>query len=130
RPLHLPSSRTAGVVGYGRIGRRVAELFGAVGFGEVLVHDVFVDVDVPGVEAADLPTLLARADVVTLHAPAPAGGRLIGAREMALMKPGSLLVNTARGALIDHDALVAGLADGRPGMAALDVFDPEPPDLS
>lgn len=130
RPLRLPSSLTAGVVGFGRIGRRVAELCAAVGFRRVMVHDAYVEATGRGVESVDLDSLLSEADLVTLHAPAPAGGPLIGEREMALMKPDSVLVNTARGTLVDPAALARGLAEGRPGMAALDVFDPEPPDIS
>jgi D-3-phosphoglycerate dehydrogenase / 2-oxoglutarate reductase len=130
RPLHLPSSLTAGVVGFGRIGRRIAELYAAVGFRRVLVHDAYVEATGPGIAPRDLDSLLAEADIVTLHAPAPSGGPLIGARELGLMKTGSVLVNTARGSLVDPAALARALAEGRPGMAALDVFDPEPPDLA
>jgi D-3-phosphoglycerate dehydrogenase len=131
RPMRLPSSSTLGVVGFGRIGRRVAELFRGVGFGEVIAHDPFMTPEGPGVTAGTLDDVLSGADVVSLHAPPPDdGSALIGARELALMKPGSTLVNTARGALIDSQALAASLAEGRPAVAALDVFDPEPPDLS
>ena len=131
RPMHLPASCTLGVVGFGRIGRRVTELFRGVGFEDVLAHDPFMTPEAPGVTASTLDEVLAGADVVTLHAPPPDDGSpLIGEREIALMRPGSTLVNTARGALIDPEALVHGLAKGRPAVAALDVFDPEPPDLS
>jgi len=131
RPMRLPSSSTLGVVGFGRIGRRVAELFRGVGFGEVIAHDPFMTPEGSGVTAGTLDDVLSGADVVSLHAPPPDdGSALIGARELALMKPGSTLVNTARGALIDSQALAASLAEGRPAVAALDVFDPEPPDLS
>jgi D-3-phosphoglycerate dehydrogenase len=130
RPLALPSSMTAGVVGYGRIGRRVAELLAAFGF-RVLAHDPMVTIPSSGpVEAADLETVLA-ADVVSLHAPGPPGGApLLGAEALALMRPGSVLVNTARGSLIDAPALAAALRAGRPRVAALDVFPGEPPDLA
>jgi D-3-phosphoglycerate dehydrogenase len=131
RPLHLPASQTAGVVGYGRIGRRTAELFAALGF-EVLAHDEFAP---PGPDdvanAATLREVLERSDVVSLHCPPPAaGGALLGAPELALMRPGSVLVNTARGALVDLEALGAAMAAGRPQTAALDVFPAEPPDLT
>ncbi len=127
RPLHLPSSSTAGVVGLGRIGRRVAELFLAVGFGRVLGHDPWAEPP-PGVESTELGELLARADVVTLHVP-HTGEVLLGAAELGTMKEGSVLVNTARGGLVDPDALAEGLRRNRPGIAALDTFDREPPDL-
>lgn len=131
RPLHLPSAMTAGVVGFGRIGRRVAELLQGVGFGRVLAHDPFVTPEVAGVESCDLESLLTESDLVTLHIPGPADGTpAIDATRLAVMKPGSILVNTARGSLIDEVALAAGLAAGTPRLAALDVFEPEPPDLS
>ncbi len=131
RPLHLPGALTVGVVGYGRIGRRVAEMVTGLGFGAMLVADPLVAPDtVSGseVELVDLDRLLAEADVVTLHAPPPRDGHLIGAPQLASMKPGSILVNTARGALVDTTALVDALTAGTPAVAALDVFTPEPPD--
>ena len=137
RPLRLPSSLTVGVIGFGRIGRRVASLLAGLGFGTILISD-------PGVEASDVTTtmgeasarlvsvddLLAGSHVVTLHSPPPAGGYLLGAIELGRMKEGSVLVNTARGALVDTGALVAALGGNRPGYAALDVFEQEPPDVS
>jgi D-3-phosphoglycerate dehydrogenase / 2-oxoglutarate reductase len=127
RPLHLPSALVAGVVGFGRIGRRAAELLVALGF-EVVAHDPLAQVEAPPVRAVTLEELLALADVVTLHAPAPADRSfLIGATELASMRPGSVLVNTSRGVLIDEPALVTALAQGRPGTAALDVYATEPP---
>jgi D-3-phosphoglycerate dehydrogenase / 2-oxoglutarate reductase len=130
RPLHLPSALLAGVVGFGRIGRRVAELLAGLGF-QVAAFDPLAAVDAPGVRALPFAELLATADVVSLHAPAPDDGSfLVGAPELASMRPGSVLVNTSRGALIDQQALVAALAAGRPGIAALDVFAKEPVDAS
>jgi D-3-phosphoglycerate dehydrogenase / 2-oxoglutarate reductase len=130
RPLHLPSALVAGVVGFGRIGRRVAELLAGLGF-EVAAHDPLAAVDAPGVRDLSLAELLAAADVVSLHAPAPADGSfLVGAAELAAMRPGSVLVNTSRGALVDEAALVAALAAGRPATAALDVYEREPVDAS
>lgn len=136
RPLHLPSSLSVGVFGFGRIGSRVAVMLSGIGFGSFLVSD-------PALDRSDLTAilgkvparlvnpdeLLAASDVVTLHAPPPGRGYLLGADEMAAMKQGSILVNTARGALVDTEALVAALGKGRPGFAALDVFEREPPDV-
>lgn len=128
RPLHLPSVAVAGVVGLGRIGRRVAELLGAVGFGRVVGHDPYTDA--PGVENLSIEDLLSISDVVCLHAPGPSDGRpLLGAPEFALMKPGSVIVNTSRGSLIDSSALVEALATGKIRAAAMDVFSPEPPSI-
>ncbi len=130
RPLHLPSSLTAGVIGFGRIGSRTAYMLGGLGFGTVLAYDPYAPVEESGVEPAGLLELLGRSDIVTLHLPAGRDGTpLIGAGEIARMRPGSVLVNTSRGSLIDTTALVEGLAAGTPAVAALDVFDPEPPDL-
>ncbi len=131
RPMHLPSTSTAGVLGAGRIGRRTAELFTAVGFGRVLCHDPFVDGAPPGVEAVGLTELLAESDVLSLHVPGSSDGTpILGSAELGGLKSGSVLVNTARGNLVDTRALAAGLAAGRPRVAALDVFAVEPPDLS
>jgi D-3-phosphoglycerate dehydrogenase len=130
RPIHVPGELTAGVVGFGRIGRRVAGLMLLVGFGRLLAHDPFADPDAHGVEPATLEKVLSESDVVCLHAPAPPDRPLIGAPELALMKPGSVIVNTSRGALIDDAALADALLTGAPRVAALDVFKPEPPDLS
>jgi D-3-phosphoglycerate dehydrogenase len=131
RPLHLPSTLTAGVIGYGRIGRQTATYFRGLGF-RVCAFDQFVAVPEDGeVEAVTLEQLLARSDVVSLHVPGQHDGRpLLDAQRLATMKPGSVLVNTARGSLIEVTALVAGLQRDRPARAALDVFDREPPDLT
>jgi len=126
RPLHLPSELQAGVVGFGRIGRRTAELLQGLGFPGI-AHDPLAPVDAPGIGDSTLADLLATSDLVTLHAPPPADGSfLVGAAELSTMKESSVLVNTARGALVDQDALVAALRAGRPSTAALDVFASEP----
>lgn len=131
RPLLEPGTMTAGVVGFGRIGRRVAELLLSVGFGRLLAHDPLDEPDAHRVEPSSLERLLSESDVVCLHAPGPADGRpLLGAGELARMKLNSVLVNTSRGTLIDHKALADALARGAPRVAALDVHNPEPPDLS
>ncbi|MET8985073.1 2-hydroxyacid dehydrogenase [Nonomuraea wenchangensis] len=113
---------TVGLVGYGAIGRRVARML--AGFGaEVLVHDPYVDV--PG--KVELPELLRRSRFVSLHARATAEtAGLIGAAEIAAMPPGSVLVNCARGALLDYDALCDALESGHLFGAAMDVFPEEP----
>jgi D-3-phosphoglycerate dehydrogenase / 2-oxoglutarate reductase len=130
RPLSLPSASTAGVVGFGRIGRYAAALLAGLGF-SVLVHDPFIDPeavrDAGLTHVPELPDLLGRSDLVTLHVPGnPDGTPVIAADELAAFRPGSVLVNTARGTLIDRGALIAALQEGRPGVAALDVFDREP----
>ena len=131
RPLRLPSSMTAGILGFGRIGRRVAELASAIGFGSVLVHDPFTTVD--GIDrtlSVSKAVALAESDVLFLHAPAPEDGSpLIGAAELGAMRPESVIVNTSRGSLIDVEALAAAMRRGAPRVAAMDVFSPEPPEL-
>jgi D-3-phosphoglycerate dehydrogenase / 2-oxoglutarate reductase len=129
RPLHLPSTLTVGVVGFGRIGRQAAAYFRGLGF-TVVAHDEYVEVPADsGVRGVDLGTLLETADVVSLHAPGdPGSGPLLDATALARMRPGSVLVNTARGSLIDIPALVEALAVGRPAQAALDVYPSEPVD--
>lgn len=131
RPLQLPAALTAGVVGFGRIGSRVAELLGAVGFGRVLAHDAAGVPATPGVVARELDDLVAASDLVTLHVPGTADGApLFDADRLGRMRPGSALINTARGSLVDAPALAAALAAGAPRVAALDVHQPEPPDLA
>lgn len=131
RPLHLPSTLQVGVVGYGRIGRQAAAHFGALGF-RVVAYDEYVAIPADDdVASVSLPTLLEHSDVVSLHAPGrPDGSPLLAGGEFEAMKPGSVVVNTARGSLIDLGALVRGLDAGRPARAALDVFPSEPPDVS
>ena len=120
----LLAGRTVGIVGLGRIGRRVAELVGAFG-ARVVGHD---PAGAPaGIESATLDEVCARADVLTLHVPySPERRHMIDARRIALMPRGALLVNCARGGLVDEAALRAALLDGRLGGAALDCFEEEP----
>jgi D-3-phosphoglycerate dehydrogenase len=132
RPLHLPDALTAGVIGHGRIGARVAQLLVAVGFGRVLAHDPLATIPAgSGVEPQGFDDLLDASDVVTLHVPGTADDApLLDADRLARLRPGSVVVNTARGTLIDAPALAAALATGAPAVAALDVHHPEPPDLA
>jgi D-3-phosphoglycerate dehydrogenase len=130
RPLHLPSTLTVGVVGLGRIGRKAASMFSGLGVRRVLGHDPFVET-VPDVEVVSLESLLETSDVVSLHAPGPPEGTpLLGPDELERMREGSVLVNTARGSLVDGAALVRSMEGGRPRIAALDTFEVEPPDLA
>ena len=119
--------RTCGVVGYGEIGRRVARIL--TGFGaSVLVHDPYANI-APGesVEQVSLEELLRRSYLVSLHARETKDTRgLIGRSEIALMPKGSVLVNCARGALLDYQALEEALRSGHLFAAAADVFPEEP----
>ncbi|PKT71568.1 hydroxyacid dehydrogenase [Streptomyces populi] len=120
--------RRVGVVGASRIGRRLIELLRPFDL-SVSLTDPYVDeagAASLGVPLLPLDELLAGSDVVTVHAPGtPETRHLIGRRELALMPAGSVLVNTARGSLVDHDALIEALRAGHVS-AILDVTDPEP----
>ena len=122
------SGSTVGLVGYGAIGSRVARILG--GFGaDILVADPYVDpADLPpGVAAVGLDELLARSTVVSLHARATSETRqMIGAAQIAAMPPGSVLVNCARGSLLDYDAACDALDSGHLFAAAFDVYPEEP----
>lgn len=121
----LLGTRTVGIVGCGRIGSAVAALVAAFG-STILGFDPVVS-EHPLCQMVGLDDLLARSDVVSLHAPLTDATRhLIDAHALSRMKPHALLVNTARGALIDEEALVAALTENRLGGAALDVYDVEP----
>ncbi|MFJ9578745.1 hydroxyacid dehydrogenase [Streptomyces sp. NPDC101191] len=121
--------RTVGIVGASRIGRRVLDLLRPFDL-QVLLHDPYVTAAPPGVELVGLDELCARSTIVSVHAPQlPATYRMIGASQLAAMPDGATLINTARGSLVDEDALLPHLRSGRL-HAILDVTDPElpPPD--
>lgn len=128
RPMHRLRGGTLGLVGYGRVARMTHTMLSGFGFARVMAHDPQARMP-PGVEAADVDAICRNADLISLHAPLTKETRqLIDARRLALMKPTAILVNTARGGLVDLDALHAALIAGRILGAGLDVFDPEPPD--
>ena len=124
----LLSEWTIGLVGFGRIGRRVEMLLRPFGPRVAAADPRLRQGDLPaGVALRTLEALLAESDAVSLHASRrPEEGPLIGRREIGMMKPGSVLVNTARGFLVDEAALEEALRAGRLGGAALDVFAAEP----
>lgn len=119
----LLRGRTLGLVGYGNIGRAVAQR--ARAFGLRIVHHTRTRTADP--EWRPLDALLAEADFVSLHVPLNSDSKaLIDARRLAQMKPGALLLNLARGPVVDEPALIEALRSGRLGGAALDVFADEP----
>jgi len=127
--LDLSAGATLGIVGYGRIGRAVARRARAFGMRMLATPSRarVWDADADQVTFVELDELLAESDVVTLHVPlTPETHHLIGDAALARMKPTALLVNTARGPVVDTDALVRALQEGRIGGAALDVFEDEP----
>lgn len=121
-------TRIMGLIGFGSIGRVTADLARAAGF-TTIAFDAQREVGetVAGTDLVDLTTLLSRADVVTLHCPLTAETRnLIAAKELSAMKPGAILINTARGGIVDERALADALRSGHLGGAAVDVFATEP----
>jgi phosphoglycerate dehydrogenase-like enzyme len=127
RPGVELKGKTLGLVGYGAIGKEVASLAEGLGM-EVLVHDPYVDVDRA---AGSLREVLSSADAVSLHMPLSDETRnLIGRAELAELKDDAILVNTARGGIIDEGALAAELRSGRLRGAAFDSFAVEPPEGS
>lgn len=127
-PGRLLRSRTVGVIGASRTGRAVIDLLRAFG-ARILISDPLLDeaeASRLGGKLVDSDTLLAGSDIVTLHAPLlPSTENMVGARELALLRDGAILINSARGRLVDPEALYAELASGRI-TAALDVFEEEP----
>jgi phosphoglycerate dehydrogenase-like enzyme len=122
--------RTLGVIGFGGIARKTIELLGGFGMKQPLAFDPFAKPEMAaslGVRLVPLQELLGQADFVSIHCPLTEQTRgLIGARELALMKPEAYLLNTARGGIVDEDALYQALKDGRIAGAALDCFAQEP----
>ena len=126
-------SSTLGLIGFGAIGQAMARR--AIGFGMRLLYLMHPsgkrkpvrDVQLAGAFGVSLRRLLVQSDYVSIHVPLTAKTRhMIGASEFALIKPGAILINTARGAVVDQAAMVAALKSGRLGGAGLDVTDPEP----
>lgn len=124
--------RTLGLVGFGAIGQLTASLARPLGL-DIVAHDPMLPAGHAawaqhGARSLPLDELLATADIVSLHVPLTVGTRnLLNAERIAAMKSGAVLVNTARGGIVDEAALVAALRAGRLGGAALDVFEQEPP---
>ncbi|MGI5176084.1 2-hydroxyacid dehydrogenase [Dactylosporangium sp. CA-152071] len=118
---------TAGLIGYGAIGRRVARILRAFD-ATVIVHDPYADpATLDGAEAVTLDELLSRSQVLSLHARLTAETvGMIGAKELAQLPHGAVLVNSARGGLLDYRAVAEALTSGRLRAAAFDVFDVEP----
>ncbi|MDG2021599.1 MAG: phosphoglycerate dehydrogenase [Phycisphaerales bacterium] len=124
---HEVRGRTLGIIGYGHIGSQVSVLAEAFGM-RVLYHDTAPKLALGNAQpAASLTDLLSTSDVVSLHVPdEPSTRGLLGAAELARMKPGAMLINNARGKVVDLDALADAIRDGRLGGASVDVYPSEP----
>jgi (S)-sulfolactate dehydrogenase len=124
-------AQTLGLVGFGHTARQTAQIARGLGM-RVLAHDPAISVDAAiwglnGTRPGDLSVLLSESDFVSLHVPLTSDTRgLIGARQVALMKPGAFLINTSRGGVVDEAAVVAALQSGHLGGVAFDVFEREP----
>lgn len=128
--MHRLGGRTLGLFGLGRIGRAVAARAAAFGL-EVIAHTRSGDDHGTGCRMVDFDTLLSDSDFVSLHAPLTDETRhIFSSSRFARMRPGAFLINTSRGGLVDLEALWQALREDRLGGAGLDVFEPEPPDLS
>ena len=125
------TGRTVGIIGCGHIGKDLTRILQSFDC-KVLANDILSFPEFyneHNVEAVDLDDLLRRADIVTLHVPLDDSTRnLLSADRLAKMKPQALLINVARGGLVDEEALKAALVEGRVGGAAFDVFSMEPPE--
>ena len=123
------AGKILGVVGYGSIGQTTADRARALGM-TIIAHDIGLPADAPQwLRATSVPLqdLLRRADVISLHCPlTPQTTNLIDREKLALMKPGAILINAARGGIVDEEACAAALRSGHLGGAALDVFATEP----
>ena len=126
------AAHTVGIIGFGNIGRAFATRIRGFGPARIIAHDPYVNqstADLYGVQLVALEELLAAADFVTIHSSATEETRhLINAERLALMKPTAYLINTARGPIIDGQALARALESGQIGAAALDVTESEPID--
>ena len=121
------NGKTLGVIGTGNIGREVIKIAQALGM-KILAYARTPREDEPGIHFASLEEVLAQSDYLTLHCPLNAETRhLINRERLALMKPTACIINTARGALIDEEALIEALQEGRIAGAGLDVQETEPP---
>jgi phosphoglycerate dehydrogenase-like enzyme len=122
---------TLGILGMGRVGRRVGHI-GASGFGMRVIYNDIVDVHEQltfKAQAVDKETLYRQSDVLSLHVDMrPGNDNLVGAAQLALMKPDAILINTSRGEVLDVNALAAALKGKKLAGAALDVYWPEPPE--
>jgi D-3-phosphoglycerate dehydrogenase len=127
RPVFRIAGGTLGLIGFGRIGAAFLRKARGLGFARILIADPGLREAPAGCTLADVLTIAAEADAISLHAPAtPATRHLIGAEFLARTKPSAVLVNTSRGALVDEAALAEALAAGRLLGVGLDVFETEP----
>ncbi|MGB9757726.1 MAG: C-terminal binding protein [Candidatus Bipolaricaulaceae bacterium] len=131
RPIHRLQGQTLGLLGFGKIARLVARKAKALGL-TIIAHDPYVPKEIflaEGVEQVDLDQLLQRSDFLSIHVPlTPETRHLMDDAAFGKMKPTACLINTARGGIVDREALFKALKEGRIAGACLDVTEPEPPE--
>lgn len=129
-PLNSVEGRTLGLVGFGHVGQLLVRKLRGFEM-RVLAHDPYARPETlaaHGVESADLARVFSESDFVSLHCPlTPETHHLVGEEQLRLMKPSAILINTARGPVVDEPALIRALREGRLAAAGLDVFESEPP---
>lgn len=129
-PLISFTGKTLGVIGCGAIGRAFIKKVSGLGFGQILGYDPYIK-SVEGVVMSDLDTIFKNADVISLHMPlTPETRHMVNADRFAQMKNTAIIINDARGGLIDETALVTALKTGQIFAAGIDVFEQEPPEVS
>lgn len=130
QPCYRVEGKTLGILGYGNAAHTLLRKVSGFGFGRVLMCDPYVrasTIKAAGAVPVDLPVLMAESDYISVHVTlTPETRHMIGREQLALVKPGAILVNTARGPVLDESALAEALASGRLGGAGLDVFEKEP----
>jgi len=130
QPCYRVEGKTLGILGYGNAAHTLLRKVSGLGFGRVLMCDPYVrasTIKAAGAVPVDLPVLMAESDYISVHVTlTPETRHMIGREQLALVKPGAILVNTARGPVLDENALAEALASGRLGGAGLDVFEKEP----
>lgn len=126
---NLMNTKTVGIIGLGRIGKNAANLYKALGC-KICAYDKYIDNDwvlQNDINSVDLQELLKASDIISIHVPGLDNGKsVIGSRELALLKPEAILINLARGGVIEESALFTHLTDNPKCLAALDVFVTEP----
>ncbi|SHE75671.1 D-3-phosphoglycerate dehydrogenase [Caldanaerobius fijiensis DSM 17918] len=129
KPINRSRGKVLGIVGFGRIPRALAQKAKAIGF-SLLVYDPYItstDAEAYGAKLVELEELMAKSDFVSVHAPLTKQTyHMIGEKELSLMKPSAFIINTARGPVIDEEALIKVLKEGRIAGAGLDVLEEEP----
>ncbi len=129
QPMHRTRGATLGILGFGRIGRAMAAKAAEFGM-KMIAYDPLINPGekIKGVDIVSFAEVLKRSDFVTVHTPlTPDTEEMIGAEELSMMKPGSIIVNCARGGIIDESALAEALREGHLAGAGLDVLEPAPP---